>query len=272
MSTRTTEEAFEFSGAAANNYDHYMGPMFFEPYAIEVSKRVDASSVQVALELAAGTGRVTRHLRSVLSPEAKLIASDISSDMLAFAKEKLKGLNIDWQIIDAQRLPFEDNSVDLVVCCFGLMFMPDKLKACSEAYRILRKGGLFIITTWDKLETIGASSVYRMIVEKYLPQPLSESYNLPTSMHNESMVRELLKEAGFSSIAVEKRKKDSQCPSARDAAEAFTRAGAFSLEIGRLNPARVDEIRFLVEKELAKRYGDAPMIAPMSAVIGQAWK
>lgn len=272
MIRETTKQPFDFSGSMPKNYDQYMGPMFFEPYAIEVSKLVDASSVHIALELAAGTGRVTRHLRSVLLPGAKLIASDISADMLGFAKEKLKGLNIDWQIIDAQNLPFEDNSIDLVVCCFGLMFVPDRLKACSEVHRVLRKDGMFVITTWDKLETIGTSSVYRMIAEKYLPQPLPESYNLPSSMPDESMVRELLKSAGFSRIAVEKRKVDSQCRSAKDAAEAFTQAGALSNEIARLNPAWVDEIKLLVEQELAKRYGDAPMVAPMSAVIGQAWK
>ena len=246
--------------------------MYFEPYAIEVSNLVDPSSVQFALELAAGTGRVTRHLRSVLPPGAKLIASDINPDMLAIAKEKLKGANIDWQIIDAQNLPFEANSIDLAVCGFGLMFMPDKLKACSEVHRVLRAGGTFITTTWDKPETIGVSYVYRTIAEKYLPQSLPESYNLPTSMHDDSVLRELLLEAGFSRVNVEKQKRDSRCPSAKDAAEALVRAGAYSKEIMSLNPARINEIKSLLAKELGKRYGDAPMIAPMSAVVAQAWK
>jgi ubiquinone/menaquinone biosynthesis C-methylase UbiE len=268
----TSKQPFDFLGSAAKHYDQYMGPMFFEPYAIEVSKLVDASSVQVALELAAGTGRVTRHLRSVLAPTAKLIASDISPDMLAVGKEKLKDANIEWQIIDAQDLPFANGSIDLVVCCFGLMFMPDKLKVCSEVYRVLRAGGMFIVTTWDKLEKNGTSFVYRSIAEKYLSQPLPESYNLPTSMHDESVVRELLLGAGFSRVAVAKQEKDSQCRSAKDAAEALTKGGALSNEIMSRDPSWVDEIKFLVEKELASRYGDAPMTAPISALIGQAWK
>jgi len=268
----TSKQPCDFSGSASQHYDQYMGPMYFEPYAIEVSQLVDASSVKVALELAAGTGRVTRHLRSVLPPTAKLIASDISPDMLSVAKEKLKEANIEWQIIDAQDLPFEDESVDLVVCCFGLMFMPDKLKVCSEVYRVLRAGGMFLVTTWDKLEAIGPASVYRSVAEKCLGQPLPESYDLPTSMHDESVVRELLLDAGFSRVAVEKQKMDSQCRSAKDAAEALTIAGAISNAIMSRNPARFDEIKFLVEKELARKFGDEPMIAPMSALIGQAWK
>src|SRR4026208_221686 len=185
-------QPFDFSGPVPKHYDQFSGPMFFEPYAIEVSNRIDPVSVDIALELASGTGRVTRHLRDVLPSRTKLIASDISPDMLSVAKEKLKSLEINWEIIDAQQLPFEDGSLDLVVCCFGYMFVPDKLKAFAEVYRVLRPGGMLLFTTWDKLELIGASCVYRNIAKKYLKEPLPESYNLPFSMYDESIIEEML--------------------------------------------------------------------------------
>src|SRR6187549_1835946 len=147
----TISQPFNFSGSIPKHYDQFSGPMFFEPYAIEVSARIDPSTVNVAVELASGTGRVTRHLRDVLPSTTKLIASDISADMLSVAKEKLSTLDINWEIIDAQDLPFENNSIDLVVCCFGYMFVPDKLKAFAEAYRVLRPDGMLIFTTWDQL-------------------------------------------------------------------------------------------------------------------------
>src|SRR5687768_4101069 len=108
----------DFSGEIAIHYDRFLGPLFFEPYAIEVAKRIDPVPVSIALEIAAGTGRVTRHIRDRIPASAKFIASDISEDMLAEAKKKLSHLDIDWQNIDAQQLPFRDNSIDLVVCCF----------------------------------------------------------------------------------------------------------------------------------------------------------
>ena len=114
---------------SAFHYDHFLGPLFFEPYAIEIAKRIDPSPVAIALEIAAGTGRVTRHIRERIAASEKLIASDISEEMLAEAKKKLSHLDIDWQNIDAQQLPFRDNSIDLVVCCFGYMFVPDRPKA-----------------------------------------------------------------------------------------------------------------------------------------------
>ena len=265
-------QPFDFSGPVPKHYDQFSGPMFFEPYAIEVSNRIDPSSVDVALELASGTGRVTRHLRNVLPPTTKLIASDISTDMLSVAKEKLKALDINWAMIDAHQLPFEDGSIDLVVCCFGYMFVPDKLHAFIEAYRVLRPGGMLLFTTWDKLELIGASYVYRNIARKYLKEPLPESYNLPFSMYDESAIKEMLQEAGFSRITIEKINKLSISPTAKEASEGLTQGGVIYNAIMSQNPEWIEEIKGLVEKELSVKFGEAPMVAPMSAVISQAWK
>ncbi len=270
--TSIPKQPFDFSGSIPDHYDQYLGPLFFEPYAIEVSKRIDVSAIEIALELASGTGRLTKHLRKVLSPKAKLVASDISPDMLGVAKEKLKNENIEWQIIDAQNLPFENSSIDLVVCCFGFMFVQDKSKAFTEVYRVLRPGGILLFTTWDKLETIGTSSIYRKIVKTYLPDPLPESYNLPFSMYDEHVIRELLVKAGFSRISIEKVTKESVSSSAMDAAEGLTKGGTIYNEIVSRNPAWIEEIKSAVEKELSEKYGKAPMVAPMSAVICEALK
>jgi ubiquinone/menaquinone biosynthesis C-methylase UbiE len=264
--------AFDFSGSIPRHYEQCLGPMFFEPYAIEVSTRVDPSSVKLALELASGTGRVTRHLRRVIPPAAKLIASDVSEDMLSVAKEKLKDLDIDWQFIDAQELPFTDNSIDLVVCCFGYMLVADKSKAFAEAYRVLRPGGMFLFTTWDALEFNIASYTYRKAAKKYLGDPLPASYNLPFSMNDLSLLKSSLEDAGFSKIVVERVRKVSISETAKDATAGLAQGGLIYNEIMKRNPAWMDEIMSVVEKELSEKYGAAPMMAPMSAIVSQAWK
>ncbi|HTE30093.1 MAG TPA: class I SAM-dependent methyltransferase [Chryseolinea sp.] len=258
-------------GEAAAHYDQFFGPLYFEPYAIEVARRIDPAPVSIVLEIAAGTGRVTRHIRERIPPPVKLIASDISEDMLALAKEKLSHLDIDWQNIDAQQLPFSDNSIDLVVCCFGYMFVPDRPKAFAEAYRVLKPGGHFLFTTWDKLENNAASYASRSIAKKYLEAPLPESYDLSTSMSDETVITPLLQDAGFEKMSIEKVGLSFVSPTAKEAAYGLVAGGLYE-EIKKRNPAWIDEIKIKVEKKLAEKFGAAPMIAPMSAVISQAWK
>lgn len=264
--------SIEAAGDTAAYYDQVMGPLFFEPYAREVAERLDQVNVRIALEIAAGTGRVTRHIRERLPLSATLIASDINEDMLQEAKKKLSHLAIEWQHIDAQQLPFADNSIDLVVCCFGYMFVNDKPKAFAEACRVLRPGGQFICTTWDSLEQNAASFITRSIAKQYLQEPLPASYAVATSMHDEKMIARLMKEAGFAKYKVEKVKQSSVSPSAKEAAEGLVEGGIFYKEIKAKNPAWIAEIKRKVAKELGEKFGEAPMVAPISAVIAQAWK
>ena len=269
-STKTLTD--DTAGQAATHYDKFFGPLYFEPYGIEVAKRIEPAGVAVVLEIAAGTGRVTRHIRERISPKARLIASDISEEMLAVAKKKLGHLDIAWQHIDAQQLPFSDNSIDLVICCFGYMFVPDKPTAFSEVYRVLRPGGHFLFTTWDKLENNPASYTSRCMAKQYLEEPLPASYDLPTSMSDEIVIRSFLQDSGFSKLAVEKVRLLSATPSAKEAAVGFVQGGSVYDEVRKRKPGSIEEIQTRLEKELAEQFGDAPMIVPISALISQAWK
>ena len=262
------------SGSPANtalHYDQFFGPFYFEPYAIEIAKRIRPEGISTALEIASGTGRVTRHIRERIPSHTKLIASDISEDMLAIAKKKLSHLNIDWQTIDAQQLPFPDNSIDAVVCCFGYMFVPDKSKAFAEVHRVLKTDGQFLLTTWDKLVNNTASWCARSIATEYLDKPLPGSYDLPTSMHDETAIQSLLQAAGFSKISIETKKLFSVSSTAKEAANGLTKGGLYD-DIKKQNPTALDEIRIKLEAMLTEKFGDAPMVAPMSALIAEARK
>jgi ubiquinone/menaquinone biosynthesis C-methylase UbiE len=194
--------------------------------------------------------------------------------MLAIAKEKLSHLSIDWQIINmnAEQLPFDDNSIDLVVCCFGFMFVEDKPGAYAEIRRVLRPGGSLVLSTWSKLEENAASHVFRKTVKQFLGDSLPETYRLPFSMPDPEEIKQALLLAGFSKATSEISMKSSVCASAKEAAFGLMHGGSLYEEIKNRNPMWLDQIPAIVEKELAEAYGIAPMRAPMKAVISQAWK
>ena len=131
---------------------------------------------------------------------------------------------------------------------------------------------MFLFTTWDRLEYNAASYASRSIAKEYLEEPLPESYSLATSMNDEAVLSSLLQDAGFAKIAIEKVGLFSVSPTAKEATYGLVEGGLIYEEIKKRNPAWIDEIKIKVEKELAEKFGAAPMVAPVSAVISRAWK
>ena len=121
-------EADVFKHSTPVLYDRYMAPLLFEPYARHVAERVASLRPERVLETAAGTGVATRALLEAL-PEARIVATDINPGVVEFAAQHLRSDRVTFQAADAQQLPFEDGSFDLVLCLFGVMFFPDKVRA-----------------------------------------------------------------------------------------------------------------------------------------------
>lgn len=241
------------NNSPAIHYDQFFGPLFFEAYALEVENQIDSIQVSTVLEIAAGTGRVTRHIRERIPKSAKLIASDISEDMLSVAKEKLGHLDIVWRNIDVQRLPFDDDSVELVICCFDYMFVPDRPKPFAEVYRILKPGGLLLFTTWDELKNNAASYISRRIAQEYVEEPVPKSYNLATSMSDVAAIEALLENAGFAKPIIEKVGLFSVSSTAKEATMGLVERSPLYENIKRRNPGLIDEIKVRLEKELTEK-------------------
>ena len=127
-------------------------PLIFEPYAVDLAERLAARRPRRVLEIAAGTGVVTRRLAATLPEGSAIVATDLNPGMLAEARTVGTARPVDWRTADAQQLPFDDAAFDAVVCQFGVMFFPDKAKAFAEARRVLRPGGAFLFNAWDRIE------------------------------------------------------------------------------------------------------------------------
>jgi SAM-dependent methyltransferase len=150
--TNPTSSDSAFSGPMSEIYERFLVPMIFEPYAAELAARVVAAGPRRVLEVAAGTGVVTRAMASCLPESVSIIATDLNPAMLEQAAIVGTRRPVDWRQADAMQLPFDDGAFDAVVCQFGVMFFPDKAKAFSEARRVLAPGGALLFSVWDGIE------------------------------------------------------------------------------------------------------------------------
>src|SRR3954463_32378 len=145
------DTARDFSGSIPEVYDSILGPAVLNALAADMVKRIPVRPKGDVLELACGTGIVTQRLRERVDSNFRLVATDLSDAMLAYARNKVKG-KIDWRVADAAALPFKDETFGAVVCALGVMFVPDKTKLFAETRRVLIEGGMVLFNCWDRLE------------------------------------------------------------------------------------------------------------------------
>lgn len=208
--------ARNFGGSMPEYYDSIMGPAQFEPYGADLARRLPATPAGDVLEIACGTGRVTRHLRELLAPAVRLVATDLSDAMLAYGKRKVSG-NIEWQKADATALPFQDASFGAVVCAFGVMFVPDKKAAFREARRVLREGGVLLFNVWDGLENNPQGRPAEEVLTRRFPDdPAMKAGSMPYQFNDRAAIGGMLADARFGQVRMEAVRLECSVPSARD--------------------------------------------------------
>ncbi len=122
-----------FAGAMPEIYDRFLVPLIFETYAVNLAERLAEVEPHDVLEVAAGTGALTRAMALRLPAPARIIATDLNQPMLDHAAARQSdGGRITWRQADAMALPFADQQFDAVVCQFGTMFFPDKVLGYQE--------------------------------------------------------------------------------------------------------------------------------------------
>jgi ubiquinone/menaquinone biosynthesis C-methylase UbiE len=256
-----------FAGSIPEIYDRYLVPLIFEPYARDLALRLADFTPADILEVAAGTGVVTRAMAAAL-PGARIVASDLNQPMLDRAAAMQKNGQVTWRQADAQALPFADGSFDAVVCQFGAMFFPDRVQAYREARRVLRPGGQFLFSAWDEIsrnefaDTI-TQSLGRLFPDNF-PRFLART---PHGYHDRTMIRTHLREAGFADVEIDAVEERSRAATPRDAAIAFCQGTPLRNEIEARNPDGLDDATRVAAEELARRFGSGPIEGRISALV-----
>lgn len=258
-----------FTGSIPQLYDEYMVPLIFEPYAADLASRVAMRQPSCLLEIAAGTGIVTRHLASALAPEVRIVATDLNQAMLDRAAAVGTSRPVEWGQADATQLPFADESFDVVVCQFGVMFFPDKPKAFSEAKRVLRSGGVFIFNVWDTIDQNEFAETVTIALEEIFPaDPPRFMARVPHGYSDAEVIARHLVEGGFggrpifTTLAAKSHAESPIVP-----AIAYCQGTLLRSEIETRNPSGLVEATNAAAVAIGKRFGHGAVEGKIQAHI-----
>ena len=262
-----------FSGNIPPNYDRYLGPLFFEPFALDLAARVRYLKPSSVLEVACGTGRVTRHLPEVLPAGASITATDLNPAMVEFAKDQLHLYpGIRWGVADAVSLPFADAEFDCLISQFGVMFYSDRRKAFSEASRTLKQGGIFLFNAWDQLRYNPAAHLADKALNTFFPVDTPAFYKVPFSYHDANEIREDLEATGFEIVTMQVLRLTGYSPSPEAAARGLLEGTPAYTAIVERDPGQLSVMKKTLAGDLEALFGSKDLNVPLQARLVMAAK
>ena len=255
-----------FAGSIPQVYQSHFVPLIFEPYAKDIAARLVKRKVSRVLEIAAGTGVVTRAIDAALDESVALVSTDLNPAMLEEARAKGTRRSVDWRPADAMALPFDDGSFDCVVCQFGVMFFPDKVHALSEARRVLSPGGVFLFNVWDRIEENEFADVVTQALATVFPKdPPRFMARTPHGYHDVGVLKGHLAAAGFVDPVIETVAKRSVAPRALDPAIAYCQGSPLRSEIDARGS--LEEATRAAARAIEERFGPGPVDGKIQAHV-----
>jgi SAM-dependent methyltransferase len=246
-----------FTGSIPKLYEAYLVPLIFQPYAPDLVDRIASRIPRRVLEVAAGTGVVTRTLAARLPERVSIVATDLNQSMLDHASTLAINRPVEWRQADAMQLPFESSTFDAVVCQFGVMFFPDKSKAFSEARRVLRPDGVFIFNVWDRIEENEFAETVTKALESVFPtDPPRFLARTPHGYSDRRIIEQDLASGGFTAspdiatLAARSRAQSFQVP-----AIAYCQGTPLRNEIESRTPVGLNQATDVAAEAIARRFG-----------------
>lgn len=264
-----------FTGSIPETYDACLGPYLFEFSAKDLADRVKKTipAEGKVLEVACGTGISTHFLRQALPEHVHIVATDLNAAMLDFAKGKHGDLpGVTFEIANALSLPFDDSAFDAVVCQFGIMFFPDKLKGLMEMTRTLKAGGILAFNVWDSLEQNQSVSIAHQTIASFFETDPPQFMTTPFGFHNIGHVTDLITQAGLIDVETHTVSETIKVTDATHIAKGYVEGNPGVIEINERATVEASVVTQATADALEKAFGPSPFETRLQEIVFTATK
>ncbi len=264
-----------FTGSIPEIYDAHLGPFLFEFSAKDLADRVKDSIPPDSkiLEVACGTGISTYYLRQALPESVHITATDLNPAMLDFAKDKHADIsNVTFDLADALSLPFDDRAFDAVICQFGIMFFPDKIKGLAEMARVLKSDGILAFNVWDSLEQNKPAAIAHETIASFFESDPPQFLTTPFGFYDVGHIKSLLAQTQFENIESHVVPELAKELEAAHIAKGFVEGNPGVIEINERATVEASVVTKAVADVLEKAYGPSPLEIELQEIVFTATK
>ncbi len=263
-----SDNAAEFIGDIPTHYDTGLGPNLFVDFGDRLTSAACGGTATNVIELAAGTGIVSRKLRDRLPLESTLLVTDLNAPMLEIARRKFsESENVDFTVANAMELTFADAEFDLMVCQFGVMFFPDKPASFRESARVLKPGGRYLFNVFSAMQENPYSQIAYGIPAQFFSGEPPGFYKVPFHYGNPEKVRDDLAAAGWQDVKHETIRLKKKIVNPEGFARGLVYGNPLIDEIRNRGGVDPEEVTTAVLRAINVTFGPTDMTMPLEATM-----
>ena len=260
-----TDQAHDrsYGGTAAENYQRFFVPSIGGPVAEDLIEAARLQPGERVLDVACGTGVVTRLAAERVGAAGLLAGLDVNPGMLAVARsETPSDISIDWYEASVESMPLRDEAFDVVLCQMGLQFVPNKLAALREMRRVLNTGGRVYVTVPGPKPAI--FGIMTDALARHLSPEAASFVDLVFSMHDVDELTELMRSAGFREVDVQAKPKDLRLPAPKDFLWQYIHSTPLAEAAARADTSKLDAL----EREVCTQWQEFAADGSLSGQVG----
>jgi len=266
----TQQGQWQVAGSAPEVYERELVPAVFGAWAPILVELVHPRPGERVVDVACGTGIVARIVAARVGPTGAVVGVDLNPGMLSVARSAVStdsqsSAPLQWQEANADKLPFPDESFDIVYCQLGLQFFADRAAALREMRRALGAEGRLALMVWRAIHESPGFAALAESLERHIGQAAAAIMRAPFGLSNADRLVDLVRAAGFQDIAIQQRVGTVRFPSVERFVLSYVAGSPLAGPVSQANDAARGALTTDVRNALEKYTSNTELAFPIAA-------